>query len=162
VQSDAEKIAKLVDALHKSALKTIRSLYKGAEFERLVHRVFAGLYPGARVERKGGRGEHGADLLVTTTDKDGATRKIAVQVKLHLGEDDDLRSLQQIERARSKWGATEGIIVTTAAKLSPRFSESQEVLAARLGMPIRVVAGEEFIRLVMVHVAGVDSREWTP
>jgi hypothetical protein len=161
VQSDAAKVAKLVNALHKSALKTILSLYKGAEFERLVQHVFTRLYPKARVDRKGGRGEHGADLLVSTTTTDGLPRKIAVQVKLHLGEDDDLQSLHQIERARSKWGAAEGVIVTTATKLSPRFIEHHDVLAERLGMQIRVITGEEFTRLVMIHVAGVDAREWT-
>jgi hypothetical protein len=29
-------------------------------------------------------------------------------------------------------------------------------------MKIRIITGEEFTRLVMIHVAGVDSPEWTP
>ncbi|MBK8695333.1 MAG: restriction endonuclease [Deltaproteobacteria bacterium] len=91
-QPESEKQAGVFAAVREAAWKAVRERYHGAQFEQLVLKLFQGIYVGGRVEHWGGRNERGADLIVFTQDPLGLEFKIAVQVKLHEGVDDDTRA----------------------------------------------------------------------
>ena len=159
VQPEAERFAGFSAAVAAATWEKIRERYKGAEFEKLVLRVFKHIYEAnGRVEHKGGAGEKGADIIVYTRDPLGLEFKIAVQVKLHDGEDNDVHSLDQIERALSAHEVDAGVVLTTAASLSERFVKHHDALEAKLKIDIRVLTRDEFLTLLLAHLgAGADG-----
>ncbi len=108
IEPETTKQAGVFEAVREAAWKAIRARYHGAQFEQLVLTLFRGIYAGGRVEHWGGRNEQGADLIVFTQDPLGLEFKIAVQVKLHEGVDDDTHALDQIARARKAIASTRG------------------------------------------------------
>lgn len=154
-QPEAERFAGFSTAVASAAWEKIRERYKGAEFEMLVLRVFRDLYDhggSGRVEHWGGAGEKGADLIAFTRDPLGLEFKIAVQVKLHDGEDDDVHALDQIKVAKAAHLVDAGVVLTTATTLSERFVKHHEALEAELGIDIRVLTRDEFLRLLLGHL----------
>jgi hypothetical protein len=156
-QPEAERFAGLSTAVAGAAWEKIRERYKGAEFETLVLRVFRHIYAAGRVEHWGGAGEKGADLIVYASDPLGLEFRIAVQVKLHEGEDDDLHSLDQIKLARSAHKVDAGVVLTTATTLSERFSKHHAALEEELGIDIRVLMRDEFLRLLLAHLGAAGD-----
>nr|MBK7067910.1 restriction endonuclease [Deltaproteobacteria bacterium] len=138
--------------MREAAWKAVRERYHGAQFEQLVLKLFQGIYVGGRVEHWGGRNERGADLIVFTQDPLGLEFKIAVQVKLHEGVDDDTRALEQIAQARKAHWVDAGVIVTTATDTSERFEARRAALEEELGIDIKVIDRDEFTVLLMEHL----------
>jgi hypothetical protein len=154
-QPETEKFAGFSSAVAAAAWEKVRERYKAAEFEMLVLRVFRHIYDHGRtgrVEHWGGAGEKGADLLVFTQDPLGLEFKIAVQVKLHDGEHDDVHALDQIKWAHSAHSVDAGVVLTTATTLSERFTNHQQALEAELGIDIRVLTRDDFLKLLMAHL----------
>jgi hypothetical protein len=114
--------------------------------------LFECIYKDGRVEHWGGAGEKGADLIVFTRDPLGIEYKIAVQVKLHEGTEDDTKALSQIKQAREYHKVDAGVVVTTAELMSETFQVRREELEEELGIDIRVVDRDEFVELVMAHL----------
>lgn len=157
VQPAIEKLNSFLQAMHAAVWENVRTRYKGAEFEHLVHRLFEQIYRDGTVQHWGGAGEKGADLIVFTRDALGLEYKIAVQVKLHEGTDDDLHSLEQLKQARLSHKVDAAVVVTTAVKTSRRFEECRAATEAELGIDIRVITRDEFTKLVMTHLGGWNT-----
>jgi hypothetical protein len=154
-QTHSAKFDVLVDATQRATWEAIRAQYKAAELEHLVLRVLQGVYADGDVQHWGGAGEKGADLIVTSRDPLGLEFRIGVQVKMHLGVDDDLHSLEQIKVAAKYHRLDAGIVVTTAQSVTERFETRREALEAELGIDIRVMLRDEFLKLVLRHAGGV-------
>lgn len=155
-QPEEHKFKELSSAMSAAAWDGIRSKYKGAELEKLVLRVLGKVYD--RIEHWGGAGEKGADLIAFTQDPLGLEFKIGVQVKLHEGQDDDTTSLNQIKWARAAHGIDAGIVLTTATSLGEGFVKRHDELQTELGIDIRVITRDEFVRLLLTHL-GAPERE---
>lgn len=151
-EPEVQKAEGFFEAVRQAAWQHIASKYKGAEFEHLVRRLFECIYGDGRVEHWGGKGEKGADLIVFTRDPLGIEYKIAVQVKLHEGVEDDARALSQIKQAREYHKVDAGVVVTTAEEMSEAFQARREALEENLGIDIRVVNRDELVELVMAHL----------
>ncbi len=152
IEPETTKQASVFEAVREAAWKAIRARYHGAQFEQLVLTLFRGIYAGGRVEHWGGRSEQGADLIVFTQDPLGLEFKIAVQVKLHEGVDDDTHALDQIARARKAHRVDAGVVVTTAGEISKRFEERRAALEEELGIDINVIDRDELTVLLMEHL----------
>lgn len=156
-QAHAEKLFELAGAVRGLTWDCIKGRYKAAELEHLVHALLKRVYAGGRVEHRGGAGERGADLIVFTQDALDLEYKIAVQVKMHHGVDDDLQSLDQIRLARSHHKVDAGVVITTATETSERFNKHRDALEAELEMDIRVITRDEFLRLVLAHLTDASQ-----
>lgn len=152
IQPAAEKLDSIFTAMRAAAWREVQARYHGAQFEQLVQRLFERIYDQGRVEHWGGAGEHGADLIVFTQDPLGLEFKIAVQVKLHDGTDDDTHALEQIKGARAHHRVDAGVVVTTATETSARFEERRAALESELGIDIRVITRDGFTEMVMAHL----------
>lgn len=149
-QPEEHKFRELSAEITEAAWNGIRARYKGAELEKLVMRVLNEIYP--TIEHRGGPAEKGADLIALTKDRLGLEYKVAVQVKLHDGEENDVHSLAQIKQARKAHGIDAGIVLTTATSLSEAYSSRRDELEAELGIDIRVIRRNEFVRLLLAHL----------
>jgi Restriction endonuclease len=156
-EPEVQKAEGFFEAVRHAAWKHISEKYKGAEFEHLVRRLFECIYKDGRVEHWGGAGEKGADLIVFTQDPLGIEYKIAVQVKLHEGMEDDAKPLSQIKQAREYHKVDAGVVVTTAEQMSETFQARREALEEELGIDIRVVVRDEFVELVMAHLGKANA-----
>jgi hypothetical protein len=151
-EPEAKKVQGFFDSIRDAAWKSISTRFQGAEFEKLVHELFQRIYIGGKVEHTGGRGEHGADLIVFTRDALGLEYKVAVQVKLHEETHDDTTALEQVAEARKVHRVDAGVVVTTAENTSDRFDRRVAKLADELGIDIRVITRDEFVELVLAHL----------
>lgn len=151
-EPEAEKVEGVFDVIRQAAWGSIAARYRGEELEKLVHELFRRIYAPGKVEHWGGRGEHGADLIVFTQDALGLEYKVAVQVKLHEGTHDDTTALAQLEEAHRVHRVDAGVVLTTAEKLSPAFEQARERLEGDLGIDIRVITRDEFVELLLAHI----------
>lgn len=151
-EPEIRKAEGFFEAVRQAAWQHIESKYKGAEFEHLVRRLFECIYKDGRVEHWGGPGEKGADLIVFTRDPLGIEYKIAVQVKLHDGVENDTSALAQIKQAREHHKVDAGVVVTTAEQMSEAFLTKRGALEEELGIDIRIVSRDEFVELMMAHL----------
>ena len=159
-QPETEKFASFSSAMNDAAWEKVRERYKAAEFEALVLRVFRQIYDHGgtgRVEHWGGAGEKGADLIVFTQDPLGLEFKIAVQVKLHDGQHDDVHALEQIKWAHSAHHVDAGVVLTTATTLSERFATHKQALEAELKIDVLVLPRDDFLRLLMTHLGKASA-----
>lgn len=156
-QSPNERFASFVTSMRAEAYELVDHGWGGAELEDLVVRILENRYrashPNARIDHKGGAGEHGIDVLVTLPDPLGVSLKIGVQVKKHDGVESSLRSLEQIAEAHRHWRIHAGVVLTTATEASDAFEDRREALADELGIDIQVIFREQFVDLVLEHVA---------
>jgi len=149
VLPETKKVEGLFAEMQAATWAGIVKRYKAEELEHLVHHLLQQIYAGGRVEHWGGAGEKGADLIVFTRDPLDLEFKIAVQVKMHRGTDDDLHSLEQIKLARQHHKVDAGIVITTADEVSARFEERRAALEAELQIDIRVIMKRELLQLVL-------------
>ncbi len=160
-QTQDERFAGFVSSMREQAYKLIDHGWGGAELEDLVVRVLERRYrvvhPGARVERRGGAGEHGIDVLITLPDPLGVSLKVGVQVKKHDGVEHDTHPLEQLARAHQHWGIHAGVVLTTATEATESFEARRDALAEELGIDIRVMFRDEFTDLVLERVAAEAS-----
>lgn len=160
-QTRDERFSSFVCSMREQAFKLIDHGWGGAELEDLVLRVLERRYrtahPGARVEHKGGAGEHGIDVLVTLPDPLGVSLKVGVQVKKHHGVEDNTHPLEQLAEAHRHWRIHAGVVLTTATEPSDSFEARREALAEELGIDIRVMYRDEFVDLVLERVAAEAS-----
>lgn len=127
------------------------------DFEMLESpRDFGHILP---VARHGGRGEHGADLIVTTQDPLGLTFKRAFQVKMYDGTHDETHAIEQLQQAREEHGVQAGVVLTTATEVSPAFQEALTRLSENLKIDIQVWTRDDVVRLLLAHLGRREARD---
>ena len=137
-----EPLTRLAERIHHAS--------PGKDLEPLVQRALERI-PGVRiVERKSGRGDQGADLLVYFQSGlpmvPGLEREslCLVQVKAYEGELWDTRAVNDIRRALDYYpDADMALIASTAIKGSPVLDEEIEKLQQDRGKPVVLLLGAE-------------------
>lgn len=128
----------------------VRDAFGGAELEEPVERALQAIYE--QVERRAGRGEHGADFLCHHKDPLGARHTTAVQVKNWTGIASDHEPLNQLRTAHAYWpGLTAAAILTMAEGVSPDFELARQALEHELGIPVTVVIQAALLDLLLRH-----------
>jgi hypothetical protein len=118
------------------------------------------MYPEAAVEKTAGRGEKGADFLITyedplVTSGDGAgvSWVMVAQVKDWIDVAEDLTPIDQIvEAARHYQNRGEiraGVIVTLCEEEASAFRKHREARAKELGIPIHFIGERRLLDLFM-------------
>lgn len=74
--------------------------YRGAEFEHLLVPLLESVYGEGSVRAIGGRGEKGADFIVSTTGPLGLVFQTAIQAKMYDGTQRDTHAIAQLRSAR--------------------------------------------------------------
>ena len=116
----------------------IHRVHPNFDLEALLAEAFTRL-PGVHVERKRGRADQGADLVLTIESGlpiDGLRRQetCLVQVKSHIGSEWSTRAIEDVKRALKVYPeATMGLIVTTATDLEQGFEEELSRLQLQEG-----------------------------
>ena len=151
-----QRLERFTANMRERAYALIDETFGGAELEQLVLRVLRSRYraahPKARVLHKGGRGEHGIDVLVELPDPLGVDLRIGVQVKKHDGVEWSKQSLAQLREARDHWGIHAGVVLTTAPDFTETFETARAELEDDLRIPIRVILREEFVDMVLTNL----------
>jgi len=158
-----QRLEAFAKEMRANAYELIDHAFGGAELEQLALRVLTARYrsthPEAKVEHKGGRNEHGIDILVELPDPLGVDLRIGVQVKKHVGTEWAMKSLHQLEEARAHWGIHAGVVLTTAETFSEGFEAARSELEEKLKIPIRVILREEFVGMVLAHLTEQSTGE---
>jgi predicted Mrr-cat superfamily restriction endonuclease len=134
-----EKVARWQKSLLPHLKDALQKDLSHNETERLVLEMLKRDRDGKDVEWIAGPSERGADILCSVQIGYGITYKLAVQVKMHPGQDNDQTGIEQLEQAFTAHGVQAGILVTTADTLGPdltkRIKESK--------YNIQVIYGED-------------------
>jgi hypothetical protein len=142
------------EPLFQELSAAIHRTHPNFDLEVLLAEAFARL-PGVHVERKRGRGDLGADLVLTVDTGlpiEGLTRQetCLVQVKSHAGSEWSPAAAEDLERAFKAYpDATMGLIATTAASLDPTFERALEALRERVGKPVAILHGARLAEFVV-------------
>jgi len=133
------------------------------DLEELVARVFQSVPDVCDVQRKRGRGDHGADIIVTFESGLpvaglGDQQTCIVQVKSFEGEHWSKDAIEQIEQAFEYYRALSpamGLIISTANKVTPEFERELEAASVRLKKPIGLMMGGDVAVFVLKHGAAI-------
>jgi len=135
--------------------KVIQDMHRGKDLEIFLAKVFKRL-PGVVEVKENGFGwgtDHGADLIVTTQSSVANLmfeNRIVVQIKSYAGDHYDLGAVDQVRAAIEEYGATAGIIVTTAKSTEQLEDRVQEV-SYEIDKQISLLAGEDVAKFVLKH-----------
>jgi len=134
--------------------ETLKSTLSPREAERLILEMLR--RDGMDVLWNAGASEQGADILCDVQLGYGLLSKIAVQVKMHWGEDYDITGVEQLEKAFQSHQVEAALLVTMADKLGNNVLERIE--EAQKKYNIRVLYGEELFEglLKLITDASLD------
>ncbi len=151
-QSGEQRLTGFLEAVRGQVTDVVwtrlHETYRGAEFEHLLVPLLESVYGEGSVEHKGGAGEKGADLLVTTRGPLGLVFKTAIQAKLYDGKHFDLHPVEQLRWARDNHGVQAGVVLTTAEEVSQEVQEALTKAAEDLQIDVRVWTRDDFVRLL--------------
>jgi hypothetical protein len=143
------------DKLLKEMTHLIHKTHKRQNLEHFLAEVFKKI-PGVTGVKKNGigwGGDNGADLIVTTSCSIGnvdVQNIIVVQIKSFDGNCYDLTAVDQIKTGIKEYGASAGIIITTAQRTEPLEIAIQEAFD-EMGCPIDLLAGDDVAKFVLKY-----------
>ena len=122
------KPEELRDKLHswrESLIPELKALVRGGLNPKNAERLVLLLLEreGIRVEFTAGPNERGADLVGSTSVMRSITSKVAIQVKMHWGRDDDTTGLDQLEKALTEHNVDACLLVSFADDLGDAVQE---------------------------------------
>ena len=137
-----------IDGQLNDITQQLQHAHPNYDLEKLLEEAFRRVPGVVKVERKGGRGDHGADLIVTSRSGLVAalerTEVCVVQVKSYRGTHDNSGAVNDIERAFDHYPeATQGLIVSTADASGPNFDKALEELEGKTEKPVGVMMGKD-------------------
>jgi hypothetical protein len=144
-----EKIAKWRVSLFPHLRDALKANLSHTETERLILEMLR--RDGMDVLWSAGPNEQGADLLCDVQLGYGLTSKIAIQVKMHWGEDYDTTGIDQLEQAFSVHGVQAALLVSVADKLGENVKSRIE--QAQKTYNVRVIYGEELYTRLLELIA---------
>ena len=144
-----EKVAKWRGSLLPHLRDALKVNLSPNETERLILEMLK--RDGMDVLWSAGPREQGADLLCDVQLGYGLTSKLAIQVKMHWGEDYDITGIDQLEHAFLAHGVQAGLLVSTADKLGENVINRIE--EAQKKYNIRIIYGEELYGRLLELIA---------
>lgn len=151
-QGDQEKpelFKEKIESFRRTMIQPLKDLLKSkvnpTEMEHLILEILRRDEHDAKWTA--GSGEKGADIIVDADIGFGIRSKMAIQVKMHWGEDHDTTGIQQLEQAFDAHSVQAGLLVTTADKLGEGLRKKIE--ESQKSHNIQVLYGEDlFIRIL--------------
>lgn len=136
-------LGKITSAIHAN--------HRGKDLERFLASVFRRVAGVVDVNENGfgWKSDYGADLIITTNVL-GFENKIVVQIKSFGGEIYDLQAVHQVKTGIEKYGASSGMIITTAQKTEQLETEILKV-SEEIGCQIDLVAGDDVAKFVLKY-----------
>lgn len=143
----------------------IHHTHPNYSLEGLMAEVLKGLPAVKDVQRQGGAGDRGADILVIVEQGHPLTGDVkqttcVVQVKSFEGEHWDTRAVEDIRRAFEAYPDAEaGLIVSTASKSGPTLETELDKLKVATGKHVSLLIGEDVALFVLRYGAHLISTE---
>ena len=157
--SDLVRLSSILQTLEGEMEKLLREEFRGNQLESPVLRLLESLFPApARVEKKAGPGERGADFIVTETDPFGLDRLTVYQLKDWDGDASDFHALDQLETALEAWDAHSAVLLTSRSIESQDFQEARIERSQRIGKPIEFIGGNELAILILANISAISSK----
>ena len=142
---------------YEDIARYIWETHPNKKLEQLVCELFRGMVGVADVKSNGSgwKSDYGADIIVRYSSglpipELEQESVLVIQVKSYDWEIDNDSALLQIEEAINRFKADSGLVVCTSAATST-FLERVEILNAKLGKPVGVLAGGDFARFLIRH-----------
>ena len=144
-----DKVINWRESLLPHLTESLRNSLTASETERLILEMLR--RDGLDVLWIAGAYEQGADILCDVQLGYGLLSKIAIQVKMHWGEDYDTTGIEQLEKAFEVHSVQAGLLVSMAQKLGDNVLARIE--KAQRKHNIRVLYGEELYGRLLELIA---------
>jgi len=144
-KTNLEHLAEDLQAIWPTISEKIQWAYPRKDLECLLEKLFCEV-PGVRkVERRQGRADHGADLIVEfEMAVPELVQTLVVQVKSFTGEINDTSAIKDIRRAfEYHESASMGLIVSTATSASKSFRDELDRLRDESKKPVALLIGSD-------------------
>lgn len=148
-QSNAQFLSKEIQPLLLEITRRVHHTHPNVDLEALLAAVFRQIPQVTDVRWQGGRGDHGADLIVTFQSGlpvPGLERqsKLLVQVKSYRDTHGDLTAVEDIRRAFARYpDADMGLIISSADSAAVTMEEALDSLREEVGRPIALLIGAD-------------------
>lgn len=143
------KVANWRTSLLPCLKESLRNSLTASETERLIFEMLR--RDGLDALWTAGAYEQGADILCDVQLGYGLLSKIAIQVKMHWGDDYDTTGIEQLEKAFEAHAVQAGLLVNMADKLGNNVLDRIE--QAKKKYNIRVLYGEELYSRLLELIA---------
>ncbi len=150
------------DKLLKEMTRLLHKTHKSKSLEHFLADVFRKI-PNVVYVKENGAGwgtDYGADLIVKASCSIGnieIENIIIVQVKSFSGEHYDLHAVNQVKTGIEKYGASAGMIITTAQRTEELEAEIQKV-SKEIEYPIELLAGDDVAKFVLKYAPDLMFR----
>lgn len=144
-----------IEPLLLNITREVHRTHPNYDLELLVEQVFKAM-PGVRkVKRKGGSGDHGADLIVEF--ESGLPIPVmqeqhvcVVQIKSYEGTHWDILAINDLRRAFSHYPAADmGMVISTADAPTPEFEAELGKLREETGKRVELLIGSDVARMIL-------------
>lgn len=148
-----------------SITASIHHTHPNYSLEELVEEVLRAMPSVQEVNRQGGAGDHGADIIAVVEESHpitGAPRQTTyvIQVKSFSGQHKDVKAVDDIRRAFEKYpSADEGIIVSTAVHAARELEEDVDQLQHDTGKEVHLLIGEDVAAFILRNGWEILKRE---
>lgn len=144
-----DKVISWRESLFPTLKESLKRNLTASETERLILEMLR--RDGLDVLWNAGAYEKGADILCDVQLGYGLLSKIAIQVKMHWGEDYDITGIEQLEKAFEAHSVQAGLLVSMAEKLGDNVIKRIE--KAKKKYNIQVLYGEQLYGRLLELIA---------
>ena len=150
-----EEIKPCLESFLECIAGKIHGTHPNRHFEELLFRCFKNVRGVKDVQRKGGPGDRGADLVVVfKSEMPIRQQTCVVQAKAYVGEHWDTQAVEDIERAfkyyREQGNEPDmGLIVSTASTSTRALDEAREKLEEKTGKIVDLLIGKDLAEFVL-------------
>lgn len=159
LETNLRYLSKCIEKPLLEIAKCINRTYPNTDLERLLEKTFKNV-PGVRkVDRRGGRNDGGADLVVEYEIFPGLVQSLVVQVKSYEGELGNLSAVEDIERAFDAYpSASMGLIVSTATTASQEVRSLLDRLERDSGKKVGLLIGGALAAFILRYGPDLNGR----
>ena len=144
-RNNLEHLSEEIQSIWPTIAEKIQHTHPGKDLECLVKMLFEKVPGVGKVARQKGSADVGADLVVEfeIDAVPGLVQKLVVQVKSYTGTMNDTSAINDIRRALKYYGASMGLIVSTATSVSKSFRRELDRLQDESKRPVALLIGND-------------------
>jgi len=152
-----------LDPVLVKVTKLVQKHNPNFDLEELIAKIFQSVPGVCDVQRKRGRADRGADIIVTFESGLPISgleeqRVCVVQIKSFEGEHWSKEAIEQIEQAFKYYqelNPAMGLIISTADKPAPEFEQELEMASEKLNKPVGLMIGKDVSAFILKHGAAM-------
>lgn len=149
-----EQLAGEIQPVLLDVTEAIHRTHPRKTLEEFFQEVFRRMPGVVDVQRKQGRADQGADIIVVFEQRDPFTgivqqKQYVVQVKSYEREHEDPQAVDDIKRALDVYQADAGLIVSTASSVGPGFEQALDELREDSKKEVDVLMGARLAAFVL-------------